>query len=192
MKIGIDISQIAHEGTGVAAFIERLVGDLLRIGKENEYVLFFSSLRKEIKNSIRQFGGQNYNVKLRGNNVALCNSKVKIKSFRIPPTILDFLWNKLHILPIEWLIGDIDIFITSDWTEPPTVRAKKTTILYDLIVYKYSNEADRKIVEVQKRKLKWVKKESDLIFCISESTKKDAMEILGIEEDRLRVILPGI
>jgi len=105
---------------------------------------------------------------------------------------LDLLWNKLHILPIEWLIGDVDIFITSDWTEPPTIRAKKATILYDLIVYKYPNETDRKIIEVQKRKLKWVKKESDLVLCISESTKKDAEGILGIEENRLKTIYPGI
>lgn len=177
MKIGIDISQIAHEGTGVAAFIERLVGDLLRIDKENEYVLFFSSFRKKIPHFAEASRGK---------------QNLKIKTFRFPPSLLDLLWNKLHILPIEWLIGDVDVFITSDWTEPPTIRAKKATILYDLIVYKYPQETDKKIVEVQKRKLKWVKKESDLIFCISESTKKDAMEILGIEEDRLRVILPGI
>lgn len=64
--------------------------------------------------------------------------------------------------------------------------------MYDLAVYKFPKETDRKIVEVQKRKLRWVKKESDIIFCISEATKKDAMEILGIEENRLKVIYPGI
>jgi len=95
-------------------------------------------------------------------------------------------------LPIEWLIGDVDVFVTSDWTEPPTIKAKKATILYDLIIYKYPNETDKKIVEVQKRKLKWVKKESEMIFCISESAKKDAEEILGIENKRLKVIYPGI
>ena len=106
--------------------------------------------------------------------------------------MLDILWNRLHILPIEWFIGDVDVFITSDWTEPPAGKAKKATILYDLTIYKFPKETARKIVETQKRKLEWVKKESDIIFCISEATKKDAMEILGIEEDRLRMIRPGI
>jgi len=115
--------------------------------------------------------------------------RVKIKTFKFPPTFLDFLWNRLHIFPIEWLIGNVDIFITSDWTEPPTRHAKKATILYDLTVYKYPKETDKKIVETQKRKLEWVKKESDIIFCISDATKKDAMEILGIEENRLRVLV---
>jgi len=178
MKIGIDISQVAYENTGVANLLSKLVEHLLKVDKENEYVLFFAGFRKGIQNL--KFKIQNY------------SSKVKIKSFRIPPTILDLLWNRLHVLPIELLIGGIDLFITSDWTEPPTRRAKKATILYDLAVYKFPKETDRKIVEVQKRKLRWVKKESDIIFCISEATKKDAMEILGIEENRLKVIYPGI
>ena len=177
MRIGIDISQMAYEGTGVAELTKNLVQKLLEIDKGNEYVLFYSSLRKRIPSNVFTSAGR---------------QKFKIKTFRFPPIVLDFLWNKLHILPIENLIGDVDVFITSDWTEPPVKNAKKATILYDLIVYKYANETDKKIVETQKRKLKWVKKESDLIFCISQATKKDAMEILGIEEKRLKVIIPGI
>ena len=95
-------------------------------------------------------------------------------------------------MSIEWLIGDVDVFITSDWTEPPVKRAKKATILYDLIVYKYPQETDRKIVATQKRKVKWVKKESDLIFCISEATKKDAIEILGLDPNKIKVLYPGV
>jgi len=174
MKIGIDISQMAYEGTGVSEYLTRLVEEILRIDDKNEYILFFSSLRKNLKSQI--------------SNLKSASQNLKIRTFRFPSTLLDILWNKLHIIPIEWLIGSVDVFITSDWTEPPTLRARKATILYDLIVYKYPNETDKKIVETQKRKLKWVKKESDVVFCISESTKKDAMEILGIEEKRLKVI----
>ena len=51
-------------------------------------------------------------------------------------------------MPIENFIGPVDIFITSDWTEPPTKKAKKATILYDLIVYKYPDETHKKIVAI--------------------------------------------
>ncbi|MFH1833037.1 MAG: glycosyltransferase [Candidatus Levyibacteriota bacterium] len=178
MRIGIDISQLAYENTGVANYLGNLVQTLSKIDKESEYILFFSSFRRNIKDQI--------------SNIKDANKKVKIKAFRFPPSLLDFLWNRLHILPIEWLIGEVDIFITSDWTEPPAIKAKKATILYDLIVYKYPKETDKKIVETQKRKLKWVKKESDIIFCISEATKDDAMEVLGIEEKKLKVIHAGL
>ena len=177
MVIGIDISQLAYENTGVANYLENFVRHLIEIDKENEYVLFFSSMRKNFKFSILNFQSKH---------------NVTIKQFKIPPTALDILWNKLHIMPIENFIGPVDIFITSDWTEPPTKKAKKATILYDLIVYKYPEETHKKIVDVQKRKLKWVKKETDRVLCISQSTVKDAQSILGIEKDRLSVIYPGI
>src|SRR5579864_7323041 len=175
MKIGIDISQLAYENTGVANLLRNLIEHLITIDKNNEFILFFSSMRKN-----SQF--PNFQS----------NPNVSIKRFKFPPTVLDLLWNKLHILPIESLIGEVDIFITSDWAEPPAKKAKKATILYDLIVYKYPKETAEKIVATQKRKLAWVKKETDMILCISEATKKDAEEILGIDKTRLCVIYPGI
>lgn len=178
MKIGIDISQLAYPNTGVANYLSQLLTGMLETDDKNEYILFFSSLRKRIKN---------YELSIKG-----INSKVKIKTFIIPPSLLDLLWNRLHICPIEWFVGDIDMFITSDWTEPPVIKAKKATILYDLIVFKYPEETANIIIDTQKRKLKWVKKESDLVLCISESTKRDAMAILKIPEGKLKVIYPGI
>lgn len=173
MRIGIDVSQLAYEGTGVSDYLKALVQTLIKNDKENEYVLFFSSLRRK------------FPLK----DLKLIN--VQVKTFRFPPTFLNLLWNKFHILPIERLIGPVDVFITSDWTEPPS-KYPKATILYDLVVYKYPRETDSRIVGTQKRKLKWVKDESKIIFCISESTKRDAKEILGIEENRLKVIYPGL
>lgn len=183
MRIGIDISQIAYGGTGVGEYLTNLVQALLSIDSKNEYVLFFSSLRRKFQIS---------NFKFLNKKSQFSNSNVKIKTFKLPPNLLDFLWNKLHIFPIEWFIGPVDVFISSDWTQPPTIRAKKAIILYDLIVYKYPQETDKKIVNVQKRKLAWVKKETDVIFCISEATKKDAMELLGIDERKLHILYPGV
>lgn len=173
MKIGIDISQLAYSNTGVANYLENLVHEVLQVDKENDYILFSSSFRRKI--DYKKFK----------------NSNVEVKAFKMPPIVLDVLWNRFHIFPIENFIGDIDIFITSDWTEPPTKRAKKGTILYDLIVYKSPEETHKKIIETQKRKLEWVKKESDIVFCISEATKRDAENILGIDKNKLKVIYPG-
>ena len=176
MKIGIDISQIAYGNTGVANYLSNLIRELVK-SRNQEYVLFFSSLRRtlpiEFENEMKR-------------------SNVRIRKFKLPLTVLDLLWNKFHIFSIEKLIGDIDIFMTSDWTEPPARRAKKATIIYDLTVYRYPDETDQRIVSTQKKKLEWVKKESSIVFCISESTRKDIVEILGIDESKVHVIYPGI
>lgn len=174
MRIGIDISQLAYPKTGVAVYLKNLVEHLLREDADNDYILFFSSLRGKFPDLHFQK-----------------NSRVTVKQFTFPPTLLDILWNTLHIVPIEWLIGSLDIFISSDWTQPPS-RARKVAILYDLIVYKYPKETARQIVAVQKKRLAWVKKEIDMVFCISQATKKDAMEILGIPDKKIAVVYPGL
>lgn len=190
MKIGIDVSQLAFENTGVANYLKRLTQDLFE-QKQHTYILFYSSLRKKLSKEYMSIINQHKNVQL--------------KQYAIPPAVLDYMWNRLHILPIEMFIGNVDIFITSDWTEPPSLSAKKASILYDLIVYKHPEETHNKtqfnlktflvspnIVDVQKRKHKRMKKESEVIFCISDATKKDAENILKIPSEKLHTIYPGI
>ncbi len=177
MKIGIDVSQLAYDNTGVSKYLSDLVRSLVKRDKINEYILFFSSLRRNLP---KEFESE----------VEVYN--VRIKKFKFPPAVLDLLWNKLHILSIESLIGQVDLFITSDWSEPPARNAKKATIIYDLIVFKHPQETDQKIISVQKRKLEWVKKESNIVFCISKSSRNDAIEILGLDPEKVRVIHPGL
>lgn len=175
MKIGIDISQLAYENTGVANYLGSLVLEMVK-NEDTKFVLFFSSLRGKLPERFLKLSDRP-------------NVEIVIK--KIPQAMLHLMWNVAHRNPIENFIGDVDLFITSDWTEPPAKRARKATILYDLIVYKFPEETAKKIVGVQKKKLSWVMRESDIIFCISESTKKDAQKILGVDSSKLSVVYPG-
>lgn len=179
MRIGIDISQIIYEGTGVAEYVKSLVSHLLEADTKNEYVLFFSHHKVSVTN---------YELRFTKN----AKAKFTLKKFRFPIQFLEFLWNNLHIVPIEWFIGNIDIFYTSDWVEPPALRARKITTIHDLSVLIVPETFDKRIVDVHTRKLEWVKKESSAILCDSLATKKDVHELLGIETERLHVVYPGI
>src|SRR3989344_5477620 len=178
MKIGIDIRQCVYEGTGVGEYTVKLVTHLIKTSQKKEYVLFFSNRRIKIRNP-------NFEIL---NNLESQNANVKIKSFTIPIPVLEFLWNRLHIVPIEWLIGSVDVFVTSDWLEPPASRAKKVTTIHDLSVLKFPDAYDDRISHVHRRKLKWVSQESDIIMCDSKATKQDAINLLGIAKERLKVV----
>ncbi len=175
MKIGIDISQLAYPNTGVANYLSSLVEKLVE-DEENSYILFFSSLRRSLPSEFQR------KIKKRNN--------VKIVKLKLPLSALDFMWNATHVIPIETFIGKVDCFISSDWVQPPS-KSLRATIIYDMIVYKYPEETAEKIVRVQKRKLDWVRKECDIVFCISESTRKDIREILEIEDSKIKIIYPG-
>jgi glycosyltransferase involved in cell wall biosynthesis len=170
MKIAIDLSQIIY-GTGVSHYRGNLVKNLLKIDTENEYVLFGGALRRlnTLRDMISGFQG-NYSA----------------KTFPIPPTLANIIWNKLHTLPIEKLIGSVDVIHTSDWAEPPS-RFNKVTTIHDLVALKFSKITPKVIVETHKERLKWVYKESKAIIVPSIATKNDLIE-LGFEEERIRVI----
>jgi len=164
MKIAIDVSQIVY-GTGVSTYTQNLVEALLRNDKENEYILFGGSLRR------RQ---------------DILNIFSKSQVFPIPPTLADLVWNKLHIFPIEKLIGEVDVLHTSDWSEPPS-KAFKITTVHDLYSFKFPKMIHPKILSVHKRKLVWVMKESKRIIVPSQSTKEDLVS-LGFDEKIIRII----
>lgn len=164
MKIAIDISQIVY-GTGVSTYTENLVKNLLKIDKESKYLLFAGTFRRK-QDVLRIFP--------------------QAKVFLLPPTLADLVWNRLHIFPIEKIIGEVDVLHTSDWTEPPA-KAFKVTTVHDLYPFKFPRLVSPKVLEVHKRKLAWVLKESKRVIVPSNSTKKDLVE-LGMAENRIRVI----
>lgn len=164
MRIAIDISQIVY-GTGVSVYTKNLVENLLKIDKDNSYILFAGTLRR--RQDILDIFPQS-------------------KIFLYPPALADFVWNKLHIFSIEKLIGEVDVLHTSDWTEPPT-KAFKVTTVHDLYPFKFPKLVHPKVLEVHKRKLSWVMKESKRIIVPSESTKIDLIN-LGAKEEIITVI----
>lgn len=179
MRIGIDISQIVHEGTGVGAYVRNIVRELLRIDQKNEYVLFGASLRK--RNVLVEFF----------HTVKKVNQRVKLVVVPIPPTILDVLWNRLHIMPVEWFIGPVDVFWSSDWTQPPLRRAKGVTTIHDVSFLRYPETFAKSIIDVQKRRLAWVKRECKAVLCDSEATRRDVIKFLGVSSEKCTTVYPG-
>ncbi|MBI5619969.1 hypothetical protein HY950_03335 [Candidatus Gottesmanbacteria bacterium] len=156
-----------------------MVRGLLELDKDNEYVLFGASLRK------RYVYYEYYE------RVKTVKNGIRLVVIPVPSSVLDFLWNTLHIVPIEWFTGPLDVFWSSDWTQPPLARAKGVTTIHDLIALKYPSETDARIVATHKRRLSWVVKECKAILCDSESTKKDVEQLLNISRSKQYVVYPG-
>jgi glycosyltransferase involved in cell wall biosynthesis len=166
IRVGFDISQLAHNG-GVSTYTVNLA-EQLSSNPDLEMAFFYSSLRKS------------YKGKLKG-----------VKKFKLPPTLFEMLFNKLRNIPIEHFLGPLDIFHSSDWVQPPS-KAKKVTTYHDVIPLKYPEWSHPKIVEVHKRRLKLVEQEVDLVIAVSETTKKDLLEISDIPSEKIVVIYEGV
>lgn len=166
MKVGFDISQTAYRG-GVAIYTNNLAKNLVKI-QGLEMVFFFSMLR------------QSYLGDLPG-----------VRKFKFPPSLLNVLFNKLRLLKIEDFIGQVDIFHSSDWLQPPA-DAKKVTTYHDLIPLKFPEWSNHKIISVHKRRLELVQQEVDKVIAVSNSCKSDLLEVSKIPEKKIVVIYEGV
>ncbi len=173
MIIGIDISSIPY-GTGVSNYTLNLVKNLVKIDKKNIYKLFFSSLRQPFPEEISKLKKfQN----------------VRTYHYHLPPTFLEFFWNRLHILPIELFIGKCDVFHTWDWTQPPTFSAKTITTIHDFVPLLFPETQHKKTISVFKQKLYWSKLECDYYICVSQNTRNDLKKLVpSISSDKISVI----
>lgn len=180
MIIGIDISQVVYEGTGVATYVRRMVEALLSVDNHNAYVLFGSSLRMRAK--LFEFA----------DGLRKKYSNISYRIFPFPPTFLDILWNRFHVIPIERFIGEIDVFWSSDWVQPPLTKARGVTTIHDVSFLRYPDSFHKIILDVHKRRLAWAKRECKAILCDSEATKMDTIEFYNVNPRILHIVYPGI
>lgn len=161
----MDISQIAHGG-GVTTYTLNLAGQLSKL-PDLEMIYFYSSLRKPYHGGLKN-----------------------VKKYRLPPTLFEMLFNRWRNVSIERFLGPLDVFHSSDWTQPPC-SAKKVTTYHDVVPLKYPSWSHPKIVAVHKRRLYLVEKEIDMVIAVSNSTKKDLLEVSNIPEEKITVIYEG-
>jgi len=174
MIIGIDISSIPY-GTGVSNYTLNLIRNLAKIDKKNTYKLFFSSMRLSLPSEIKI--------------IAKNNPNFKIYQCKLPLTLLEVIWNQLHIIPIELFIGKCDIFHTSDWTQPPTITAKTITTVHDLIPFINPEWHDQKVIKAHTNKMYWAAKKCQALICVSQNTKKDLLKLFSnIDPKKVHVI----
>lgn len=166
IRVGLDISQLAHHG-GVATYTQSLA-QALQQEKDLEMTFFYSSLRRPYRGNLKN-----------------------VKKFKLPPTFFEVLFNKMRNVPIERFLGQIDVFHSSDWVQPPS-KAKKVTTYHDVVPLKFPQWSHPKIVEVHRRRLAIVEKEIDMVIAVSEATKKDLLSLSKIPEEKIVVIHEGV
>lgn len=170
---------LVYAGSGVANYIYNFAKTLLEIDKTNEYRLFYSSLRRP-KNfyyldELKKLGG-------------------KVYAYRFPPTLLQIWWRIFSIIPVEWFIGKVDVFFSSDFLRPPLLKGtKEITTIHDLTWKIFPEYHEERIIKAHEKKLEKTIKYDDTIIVDSQSTKNDLLKFYPmVKQSKIHVIYPGI
>lgn len=175
MRIGIDARPMVSEGTGVGSYTLNLIRNLGALDSKNRYTLFSSSFKDRIPfKSLR------------------LPHNFELKDYRVPNRVLRGLWNYLSYPPVEVFTGEIDIFHSPHSIPIPIKKAKLIVTIHDLFFLKYPELVDRYVREDHRRLSMGYLSKANKIITVSNSSKKDIIELLKVDPDLIDVIYEGV
>jgi len=176
LRIGIDYTPALWQLAGVGRYTRGLVRALAAIDQRNEYALLVAS------------GGLGAAAErpLLGSN--FCQRRVPLSA-----RFLTILWHRLRLpLPVELLIGRVDVFHSPDFVLPPLWRRHSLVTVHDLSFIRHPECADRGLREYLCRVVPRSVRRADIVLADSQSTKRDIVELLGVAPAKVKVIYPGV
>lgn len=179
MKIGVDIRALMDERySGVSAYAEQLLKEILRQDQENEYYLFYNSFR-DLSNRFS----------------ALENEKVKVIGTHFPNKVFNYVLQKIFGRPyLDKILGGVDVFWSPHFNFSNFSKGSKNILtVHDLSFlrapefFSWRKNCWHKLLGIKK-----IIKRADLIVAISENTKLDLMDIFAVPAEKIKVIYSGL
>ena len=177
MTIGIDISALTIKRTGVGNYSLSVLESLLSLDEKNKYVLFafvFSGESLIKVNSLVKF------------------PNVTVKIYRMHRGLLRRLWHFIPFISADFFYKGIDFLHLSDIFYLPTRRIPTLATIYDVTPSLFPHYHYARNIEFHKRRNKFVAQNSKLVITLSQNSKKDINNVLGIPTSKIRVISGGI
>lgn len=100
--------------------------------------------------------------------------------------------NNVPLPLLDWTRPRADVFHASHQCWNPPRRSKLTATLYDLTCWLMPELHSRANVAGMKRFARRILERADRLIAISEHTRADAVRILGLPAQQIRVIYPGV
>jgi glycosyltransferase involved in cell wall biosynthesis len=172
MDVGIDITPIIYD-RGVSRYTANLTRAMVAQKSGICWTMYGNSLRRHVE--LRKY--------------VLSGSRNRI--YRLPPSLVDFLFNRMRI-PIEVFTGPLDVFHAWDWYVPGTRRAHLVTTVHDLALFKFEGVAHHAIKRHHSQALASALKHDAHFIAVSQSTKRDLIELFNVSADNITVIYEAL
>ena len=177
MKIGIDIRTLLDaRPSGVSEYVLNLLKEMFKLDTANEYRLFYNC-----------FGDC-------PNLPEFKQANVKLIKYNYPNKVLNYLLFKIFNYPKLDKALAVDVFFMPHLNFIGlSVGAKSLLTVHDLSFLKYPEFfSARKNFWHRMVKAKKLLKRFSLVIAVSENTKRDIMELGGINPDKVKVIYSGV
>lgn len=170
MKIGIDCRMYGSKFTGIGIYVERLVDYLAANDTENQYVLFLS------KSGMFDCAVNQPNFK------------------KVEADVRHYSFGEQVVFPYLIAKEGLDLMHFTHFNAPLAYRGKSVVTIHDLTLSFYPGRKMKSSLHrfAYSTTIRSIAKRSVEIFAVSEHTRKDLVEILDIDEDKIVTIHNGV
>ncbi|MGD0226681.1 MAG: glycosyltransferase family 1 protein [Terriglobia bacterium] len=167
MQIAIDAHQIGGRRTGAETYVYNLVKNLALLEPNGDkYAVYLSS----------------------GQGVEGLESNPSFEGRSIPSSIPPVRYAFFY--PFQSWIKRFDIF-HAQFSLPPLLRSRSVLTVYDLCYERFPQFFNRRVLAQMKLLMPWSCQRADHIITISESSKRDLVEIYRLDPQKITVTYPG-
>ncbi|MGD2207702.1 MAG: glycosyltransferase family 1 protein [Anaerolineae bacterium] len=180
MRIGIDYTAAVRQGGGIGRYTRNLIRALAKLdsaeqASENQYALFVA-------------GGWG-----EGDGLGPWPQNFGIRPAPLSDRWMTILWQRLRLpLPIQLFTGPLDLFHSPDFVLPPVGRTPAILTVHDLSFLRVPEHFVPGFCEYLTGAVSRAVGRADHILADSESTRRDLVELLAVDPDRVTVIYPGV
>jgi glycosyltransferase involved in cell wall biosynthesis len=171
MRIAVDITSIVSGERAIRRNSRVLATEILRQASDIEYVLFYVDRRdrSDLRISIPP------------------GSPHRERVIRMPGAIVSRLWKTFSWPTIESLAGPVDLVFATDFPFPPSRKAVVASTIHGIAYISVPDLLPPAHRAGLRRSLAYAMRESDYFVAVSEYTRREVMDHLGIAGDRIRV-----
>lgn len=192
MKIGLDIRVLMDKYySGVSEYTANLLAAILKINNSENNISGLGQA-ENLKNDYRLFYNSFHNLDER---LSIWNTKTStVVGLHLPNKIFNYLLQRVFSYPkIDSVLGGVDLFWSPHFNFTSLSRStKKIITVHDLSFLRYREFFSwRKNFWHRALSVKKILHSADKIIAVSDSTKNDLVELIGLDPNKISVIYSG-
>lgn len=174
VRIGIDYTAAVRQHAGIGRYARNLIRALAEIDTEGQYSLFIA-------------GGPG------DDGLGAWPTNFRVRSTPLSDRWLNILWQRLRLpVPVQVVTGRLDLFHSPDFVLPPVGRTPALLTVHDLSFMRVPECFVPGFGSYLERAVSRAVRRARQILADSESTRRDLIELLGVEPERVTVLYPGV
>jgi glycosyltransferase involved in cell wall biosynthesis len=184
MRIGIDYTAAAWQGAGIGRYTRELTRAVIERGRGLRFSLFYAA-------GWPGAADPPFLAELR--RLCAAHPHVRAAPIPLPPRRLTQLWHRLRApLPVELFTGRLDVLHAPDYVLPPTVAPRRIVTIHDLSYLVHPECAVPSVARYLSDAVPRSLTRATGVLADSQATKRDMVRLLGVPEERISVVYPGV